>query len=185
LPPNYDKLLQSLAQHRIVLVTGPHRSGTTFVTAALADDLGFAYTTETAIREANGRFSVGAVRRLMLEAEQPFVIHGASCFKNLKHLQRDDLATVFVYRDINATIESQKRMQGRPLDQPERKQTEFEEWCRVKWIKHPFSVCYEQMMDHPLFHNDRQDWDWRQFRPDGETAEKPNGGIRIGEAANG
>jgi len=151
-----------------ILVTGPHRSGTTLVSEIIAKRLGF-----EAVREcdlATPRFDGDTEPDLSLDAVQSFledndgvVLQGATCFKWLSELQREDLATVYVVRDEKEIIRSQVAYRGRRLDKPSEKRAT---WDRVKSsLVCPIVVDYEALIAEPEFVEDREGWEPRQTEP--------------------
>lgn len=166
--------LRSLDSFRGVIVTGPHRSGTTITGRIIAHELNRRYVTETQVQTIRGRHIDCRYVEDWIDAQkEPFVLHGATCFGWLPDLQRYDLATVFVRRPSREIIESQKR--AGVIDQsPSTKKSRWRDWLDRRLIRHPHEIEYHQLKDHPLWVEDRTGWAPRQIGPD-ETAHNTEG----------
>ena len=176
----WDRILEELRQYSVVLVTGPHRAGTTLVTVALADSLGWDCVTESAIRDRDGQkeFSFRSVHSLIDDVSQhPVVMHGASCFKAIERFQRPHVATVYVHRDYGHTFASQKRMHGKTIADPRECLRTWHQLNDNGQINASFDVHYEAFSDHRLFCADRGGWESRQVLPDGTQAQDLYGAV--------
>lgn len=169
-------MFERLKDYRGIVVTGPHRSGTTITGRMIAYDLDRLYVTESQIQEQKGRnITPLDIEAWMDRQREPFVLHGATCFAWLTELQRFDIATVFVHRPDAEIIASQKRA-GLTDVHPSQKKHRWRELVERKIIRHPYDVHYHQhLRDHPLWVEDRDGWEERQIGPE-ETAFTTEGG---------
>lgn len=147
---------------RKVLVTGPHRSGTTIATEIFAAELGL-----PAIRECDlghPRFE-GDDEPVLYESDilkmEEGVLQGATTYRWLPEIADHFDMIVVVVRDPKDIIASQVRYRGKQIDNPASKYT------LLKRMKLPFVVWieYETLSKHPLFHKDRAGWKPRQTSP--------------------
>ena len=147
---------------RRVLVTGPHRAGTTIASEIIAAELGL-----PAIREcdlAHPRFEGDTEPALFWDdvAKMPDgVLQGATTYKWLPDIAKHFDLVVVVVRDPKDIIASQIRYRGRQIDNPVAKYT------LLKRMKMPLVVWveYETFFKHPLFNKDRTGWKPRQTSP--------------------
>lgn len=147
---------------RRVLVTGPHRSGTTIASEIIAAELGL-----SAIRECDlacPRFDGDSEPDLSINdiINMPDgVLQGATTFKWLPSIAEYFDTVVVVKRDINDILRSQKQYRGRYLDDPVEKYKKLEAMnlSSCIWME------YEAFSRHPLFHKDRKGWKPRQTSP--------------------
>ncbi len=147
---------------RKVLVTGPHRSGTTIATEIVAAELGL-----PAIREcdlAHPRFEGDdepALSESDIEKMTEGVLQGATTFRWLPEIADHFDMVVIVVRDPEDIVASQIRYRGKQIDNPASKYT------LLKRMKLPLVVWveYESLSNHSLFHRDRAGWKPRQTSP--------------------
>ncbi len=146
-----------------VLVTGPHRSGTTIATEIFAAELRL-----PAIREcdlAHPRFEGDdepALSKSDVEGMPEGVLQGATTLKWLPEIADNFDMVVVVVRDPKDIIASQIRYRGRQIDNPSAKYT------LLKRMNFPLCIWvdYERgLSKHPLFHKDRAGWKPRQTSP--------------------
>lgn len=164
-------MFEHLSEFRHVIVTGPHRSGTTIAAKMIAEDAAKQFVTESRIAEP--RFEGDDEPYLNEDmVSQWLTIHGhialqgATCWRWIEKLQRPDMATVFIIRSPEDTRASQVRYRGRILDSPEAKLAEWQHMRAKGTITNPFTVGYSQLAQHPLFVADRTGWSPRQIAPD-------------------
>lgn len=168
-----------------VLVVGAHRSGTTLASAVLADELGYAWMTETHV-SAGQKFCADRVVDAMNGAEN-VVMHGASSFSYLDMFVRrvKSLAVVFVWRDPRDVLHSQSKVQdGRQLDVPEQKLLDFVASMRAAQAGHHRVEHHLIVYPHSLWHHrlwtpddERQTWRPRQISPAGLAAHDADGSV--------
>lgn len=165
-----------------VLVTGAHRSGTTFASYVLADELGLVWDTESRVRERSGQFNPFDVVDTM-NGSAGLVMHGASCFDWLDLFEHrvDDLCIVFVWRSPVDVLASQQKSVGRTIDWPEHKLLEFAtaQLSARHDVEHHLLVYPHSFVHHKLWTDDqrRRDWNKRQITPDGLTAYDANRSV--------
>lgn len=160
-------MFEHLGRYRNILVTGPHRAGTTICAKMIAADTRKRFVIERDI--ATPRFAGDTEPDLnsktvqkWLEDNPDTVLQGATCFRWLAELQRDTLLTVFVERSTQHIHASQMAYRGRIIDDPEDKRRQFD----MMRIAHRLVVHYDDLRDHPLFVDDRTGWEPRQIAPD-------------------
>lgn len=96
-------LFDYLANYKFVLVTGPHRAGTTITAAMIASDLSYEFAED--VQDALDFFSH------WYKDFKPIVFHCPSYCHFIHHLAGiPDLAAVMVVRNIDDIIASQKRI---------------------------------------------------------------------------
>lgn len=147
---------------RKVLVTGPHRSGTTIASEIIASELGL-----PAIRECDlghPRFEGDDKPDLFREditGLSEGVLQGATAFRWLPEIAECFDAVVVVKRNVRDILDSQKRYRGCYIDCPRQKYHELSQmnFPLVIWVE------YEALSKHPLFHKDRAGWEPRQTSP--------------------
>ena len=158
---SYVDALPELRTFRKILVTGPHRSGTTICSRMLAADL----TRHTHVDERD--IGVRSLSRLMkqLATNGPDIIHGP-CFSSLVQWMAGDMAVVFMQRDQTDIQKSQDRIgwTGREAEW-QNGQYFFPSTFSVPhavyygWILHQkpmmqvpyFEIEYESLSAHPLW----------------------------------
>lgn len=109
---SYADVLQACDGVRAVLVTGPQRSGTTFTSKVLADDLRWRYRDEVDFHvdnETEWRHLTGTVVRAVVQ-----------CPSMMRHVHDvpDDVLVVVMRRPVAAIVESQRRI-GWRWERPE------------------------------------------------------------------
>ncbi len=152
-------MFEFLSIHNVIVVTGPQRSGTGICTQMIAHDLGYEYVRE----ETTGDRLITPldIIRGCLTAGKKAVFHQAK-FSPWCHLLPDDIAIVFMLRDLEEIKASQERIQWPmerwELDKVFREEgpiadVKYEIWSRwqKREIKHAYEVPYESLKDHPLW----------------------------------
>lgn len=147
-----------------VLVTGPHRSGTTITTEILADELGLHPIRECDI--AHPRFAGDTEPELLVDdvtgLADGFVLQGATTYRWLPQIADHFDCVVIVSRNIDDIIASQRRARGRQLDNPGAK------YERLLEMNLPLKVWVDYdtlLVRHPRFVADRAGWTSRQTGP--------------------
>lgn len=161
-------MINHLFGYRVVAVVGPNRSGTRLVAQALAHDMRWDYVDELAQRFAQRRtWATG----------QRSVFH-ATAATHLAHTFGSDVAVVFVHRPNGEILDSMQRMrwteevtvrrayretfgEHRLWDIP-RLQKEVWVTRQRPFMPNAFDVAYYSFSDHPLWVEDRVDFDWNQ-----------------------
>lgn len=165
-------MFEHMGSHHGIIVTGPHRSGTTITGRMIAYDLDRHYETEARIQEENGGFSFNLVEGWIAQQHRPWVLHGATCWRWIKQLSSPHIAVVFVSRPPDECLESQYRL-GDSIDNPRGKQADWLDMQRD--LVHFYTVYYHDLKAHPLWCDDREGWAPRQIAPN-ETAYDTRGG---------
>lgn len=153
-------MFEHLNGHFGVIVTGPHRSGTTITGRMIAHDLGRDYTVEAKIRDGDGRFSKSGVFNWIKSQSIPWVLHGATCWRWISQIQNPEIAIVFVVRHPIDVVASQHRLGG-VLDDPVAKQAEWHQ-IKTRLVNH-YTVRHEDLSTHPLWEANREGWAPRQI----------------------
>lgn len=98
-----SNLFDYLQKYRFVLVSGPHRAGTTIAAAMITNDLGYEFVEDAQTQLE--RFAAD------YQDYPPTVFHCPSYCHYIHHLAHiPDLAAVMVIRDIEAIIASERRI---------------------------------------------------------------------------
>jgi len=103
-------VFENLAKHRKILVTGPHRSGTTIAATMIHDDLKSSHGLVLEELCWKPERCLDAVK-MWLEINEPMIIQ-APFAADVCH-QFPGVFVVFMHRDIDAIENSQKRMKLR------------------------------------------------------------------------
>jgi hypothetical protein len=164
-PKPKTTLFDHLQPYSFVLVTGPHRSGTTIAAAMIANDLGYEFQED-----------VQATLKLLREGAAvypPTVFHCPSMAHDV-HNYRDipELAVIFVIRDIDDIIKSERRIpwayepeqlnayrfRANPKPafavQPPISEVKYRYWWEVQKPllgKAAYEVQYTSLAKHPLW----------------------------------
>ena len=158
---SYVDALPELRTFRKILVTGPHRSGTTICSRMLAADL----TRHTHVDERD--IGVRSLSRLMkqLATNGHDIIHGP-CFSSLVQWMAGDMAVVFMHRPTAEVQRSQDRIGWTEREAKwQNGQYFYPEGSSVPnnvydaWILHQkpmmqvpyFEIEYESLSSHPLW----------------------------------
>ncbi len=146
-----------------VLVTGPHRAGTTIATEMIAEELFLPPVRESEL--AHPRFLGDDEPALSKEDVLKFeegVLQGATTFKWLPEIASHFDVVVIVVRNPKDIVDSQIRYRGRQLDNPLAKYA----LLRSMNLPHAVWVSYEDFLSkHPRFCTERHMWAPRQTSP--------------------
>ncbi len=160
-----------LAKHKIILVTGPHRSGTTICARMIAHDTGHDFVIEDEIG-----FSQLHLLATFIQADYgpvvvqcPFLSHIIHDLKYLIDLDYDDVLVVMMHRYKKEIIRSEMRSKvdfqtvGQRTKETYRckdnghasdiKYQCWEEHCT--FLTHAMDIGYESLKEHPLWMEDR------------------------------
>ncbi len=193
--PNYrfqkrpkSDLFNHLQKYRFVLVSGPHRSGTTIAAAMIANDLGYEFQEDTQTQ----------LERFLTSHKDhpPTIFHCPSyCYYIHQLAKIPDLAAIMVIRNVQDIISSEKRMpwafepqqlgfyqakaQPRPnfpIQSPI-SVVKYRYWYEVQRpifdeLGNGYEVHYEDLKAHPMWvlPRDREGWTSNQLE-----AGKPHG----------
>ena len=161
-------MFEHLGGFKRILVTGPHRSGTTIAMRMIAADLGYRPVDE---EEFKWRF----IRRISEVWQPGTVLQAPNAFSWLPVLAGSDDAVVVMRRplaDIAASVSRQRDPKGHKVTAPVYTAEQgyalwdqvknLEPWQRFKW----FEVEYEALAGHPLWvpRGERKDWHHKTWR---------------------
>lgn len=156
---SYQGAIECLASFKRIFVTGPQRSGTMVVSAALAHDLAYWFYPEEQIRV----YEWWRVERLFGRTNNFVLQTPALCYLAHKVPTLDpNAAVVLVRRDIEDIIASERRIEwtGAPFELKRYglKEGIISEVKYAFWDEHQkalipnaFEVDYESLASHPLW----------------------------------
>jgi len=161
-----------LKKHRVILVTGPHRSGTTIAARMIAADTGHDFVIEDEIG-----FSKVNLLALFIQSDYgplvvqcPFLCNHIGELEFSIGLDYSEVCVVMLHRYVKDIIASEEKVlhvnfdalglaQKRSIgDKSERHVSDmkYANWDRQrKRIKHTFDLGYESLRDHPMWLEDR------------------------------
>jgi hypothetical protein len=146
---------------RNIIVTGPQRSGTRIGAKVIADELNFTYTDETELLTDSAyklQWFLDDEKYRVLQC--PALCHTVHFFG-----QRDEVAIVLMWRDIDEIGKSEERIgwnrsrwadierfHYRKFNGP-LAYRKYQYWVdyQVNNIKHPFKLPYKWLKQHPLW----------------------------------
>jgi hypothetical protein len=158
-------MFEHLAPYRIVIVTGPTRSGTTICARMIAQDTGKRYLDDL----ADNIFSVERLRREVLEIAGGVIQCPMLSWYVDEFGDQEDVAVVLMRRDMaeirasNKRAWEQWRMQmalWRPGEYAEYRshclelaEAVYQHWEMVQKnrIRHAFEIAYTDLSSHPLW----------------------------------
>lgn len=165
--------LWQFSRFRIVLVTGPQRSGTQIGALAIAHDAGMGVVWERAFSVHNKD-----VWRQILKHSRYVAIQCPSMCRYVHEKgigDQDDIAVVLMRRPLEDILMSERRIDWTgeaqelaryPNGQSPVAQVKYEYWDQVqrKFVAHPFEIEYEGLSWHPLWvpKEERGGWGKRQ-----------------------
>lgn len=163
-------MFKHLSKFKNIIVTGAHRSGTTFIANAIAYDTGKTFFDESEIYHNKVRFIPD-----LLDREEGIVLQAPYALPWLPVLNRIDTAFVFCKRSVNdirksvhTSITKKGKIISLPAFSPEQA---FNIWLYVKhFVDNPFEVKYEDMIQHPLYvaQDKRKNWHHKQIDSSGK-----------------
>jgi hypothetical protein len=164
----------NLAKYPRIIVSGPHRSGTTICGEMIAADTGH----ESLREESFGWSNIERFQQCLLREN---VVLQAPFFSYALHYLAGDALVVFLKRNLDAIRVSQSRMvtdmgqqtgwgiaefrlQKYHAESPD-PAVVYEAWEDQKpLLKHVLEIEYESLKEHPLWINDRSHFHFRQTR---------------------
>lgn len=173
----YEEIKDDLADFDKVLVSGPQRSGTRITTKIISEDLNYHY-----IDEENIHIQSVARINFFIDKFKKFVLQCPALSCEIESFSRKDVAIVFVVRDVDDILESQKRV----IHQSVGPDSEQSLWYKAKFgvdneipspiakykvwrfqkknIINPFELDYNSLSDHELFvpKEKRKNFKWNQ-----------------------
>lgn len=144
-----------------IIVTGPHRSGTTIAAEMIARDLDLRCWRE---EEFDNRDVVKAEQIVRAGG----VIQGPYLLPWTPFLSEwPATAVVFMRRNYADVDRSNQRLRARKISRPFFDHGQADRlWSRIRpLIENAFEIEYETLADHPLWVHDRKGWLHRQTRP--------------------
>jgi len=146
-------------KQKTVIVTGPHRSGTTIATEMIAHDLGYEPVKEE-------RFGWTSEERFKGLIKPGVVIQAPAVFHLMEKVNSPDILFVLMVRDLKDIAESRDRMYvgQRKLSPDEQNdfqlkllkargdaaQVKYEMWPKMR-LDHKFELEYESLKKHPFW----------------------------------
>lgn len=165
------RMFEYLAPFSRIIVSGPQRSGSTLVAAAIAEDLSYWFYPEEQIRV----WELWRVERLFNRTSD-FTLQAPAICRYVHRFSAPDVAIVLVRRNVKDILASEERVEwiGQPHELWRYKlregiiaQVKYDYWDeRQKHIiDNPFEVEYESLREHPLWvpRKERAGWEPRQY----------------------
>ncbi|MEL6347391.1 MAG: glycosyltransferase [Myxococcota bacterium] len=165
--PSANAMFHSLRRFARIIVTGPHRSGTTIAAEMIASDTGF-----EGVREEEFDFYREDLLRGVL-ARQQVVIQCPALFDLMPRLSAPDTAIVLMRRPLDELAASRARMftpvGGRQLSAEEQNQAQlarlgardgdaaalkyalWDQWVAEGTLHNPVEVDYHDLSKHPMW----------------------------------
>jgi hypothetical protein len=161
---NFLIMFQHLAQHDHIIVTGPHRAGTTFASEIIAEDLGYRLLPENSF---GGKYPSHPFRSLFdklagcQRAKVKAVYHCPGLAPYIHLLDCFLPAIVFMKRSVEDIVASERRIkwegQEKRLiksyyrDEGVLAAVTYETWEKYQkpLITHPYDLEYESLNAHP------------------------------------
>lgn len=158
-------MFEYLADYRIVLVSGPHRSGTTIVTKMIAHDTGLRFCPE----ETFGHDNLTDWLSLIAKSGRCVIQCPTMCSYLVGPGLTGDVAVVMVWRDLADVLASQARVGWTPTGVYRGRyraelalydtladtlaETKYRAWDTSQRLAvvHPFEIEYESLDVHPLW----------------------------------
>ncbi len=161
-----------------VIVTGPHRSGTTIAGHMIAHDTGKEFLDEANIyhkyvREIPNLFA--DKRDIVLQA--PYAVSW------LPILSDPEIAIVLIRRntdDIHNSVKRSKNPKGKMISLPPfSPEQAYALWDNIKGMLHnPFEIQYNELKNHPMWLDEKErrnkDWHHKQIDQSGNKYNKRN-----------
>lgn len=149
-------MFEHLTKYRVIIVTGPQRSGTTICAKMIAHDTGKRFVAE----EAFGVHSREHWESLVLHSDDAVIQCPTMC-AYVGNVLADDVLVVMVHRSLVEIHESEKRIGWREhlrelerygLSEGDPAAVKYAAWDRQrKQIPHTLDVAYHDLATHPLW----------------------------------
>jgi len=180
-------MFEYLKRHQQIIVTGPHRAGTTIATKMIANELGYECYTEEQVT----LFCTLQAKINDNHLNDKTAVYQAPLLASRCHKFPEYVAVVFMYRNISDIIASEKRINwGSPgvgnepreivkyfshIENPDDKWkkmsiavVKYIVWEKIqkKDIKYPYELEYESLAEHKLWvpKEQRKDFEARQTK---------------------
>jgi MinD-like ATPase involved in chromosome partitioning or flagellar assembly len=135
----YSEIIEPLKKFRQVIVTGPHRSGTTIAAKIIANDCHLVYLPEESFHRRN----VFEFFELVINKsrdDEPVVIQAPSMSAFVHHIP--GVAVVFMRRNVNDIIKSERRILWTNHDRRKENDRYFR-FGEITLYNHPTKAKYE------------------------------------------
>lgn len=174
---NLFSVVEQCKQYEVIVVTGPQRSGTTIKARVLSKELDYTYIDEE-------EFSSGDLEQFknIVLGNKNCVIHAPAMTSICDELDNKRVFVVYSKRKIIDVVNSQKRInwKGEKFER-RRYKNKFKEYKTIEhkkiseikthiWETHQKQKCntsdlwYDDIKYHPLFENNRDNFDTRQWK---------------------
>lgn len=155
---DYVDAIQELRNFTKIAVTGPQRSGTTFCSNVIASDLGLRHVDE-------GEIGIFDLQKLadLLNNDDNFVVQCPALSREISSFATlDDLAVVFMMRDISAIEKSERRIGWPGVRQRKIYGIDANESIAAEKYRHwrdeqrsalanPYEINYDSLSNHELW----------------------------------
>lgn len=144
-------MFEDLKKYRYVIVTGPHRSGTTILAHMIAND-----TNKTFLDEANIYHSYVRYVPQLLREEDDIILQAPYILPWSPVITRQDLLFVLCVRDVNeirVSIMNSKIKSGKKISMPRfSPEQAYWLWKQIKPLLHnTMEVHYKSLSQHPFW----------------------------------
>jgi len=160
--------INNLKKYKNIIVTGAHRSGTTFIAYAIANDLGYTFLDESNINMFHlNRLNITLDRYDNCVLQAPYLISW------LPIIEDKDTFFVIVKRnrkDIAKSVNNSKTIKGKKISKPafSAKQA-YGLFDKIKPLLNNYiEIQYKDFKDHPLFVENRNNWHHKQVDETGK-----------------
>lgn len=150
-------MFEALTEYKSIIVTGPHRSGTTIAAEMIATD-----TDKPCIREEAFKF------RNIIEAERLLsrggVFQGPYLLPWTPILAGSDALVVYMHRNPDDVAKSIQGLKARKVSTPFFSQDQALRWWESVsgLLPHALVVNYDALSEHPMWKGSRDGWGHRQ-----------------------
>ncbi|HSH43857.1 MAG TPA: hypothetical protein VK973_17175 [Arenicellales bacterium] len=148
-------MFEWLADFRRIIVTGPHRSGTTIAAEMIASDTGKPCIREEAF---DCRNIILAERSGEGVIQGPYLLPWAPIFAGA------DTAVIYMRRDGAAIDASVRRLKEGGISEPLFHWNQAWRLWQTMDVPNGYTVDYKSLRDHPLWVERREGWGHRQTR---------------------
>lgn len=159
-PVSTGKMFEYLKEYKKIVVSGPQRSGTTICAKMIASDLCYTCLLEETF---STNYNWGDFQRLFKSLlKDNCKVCQIPALSPYLHLLPEDVAVIFMMRDIEDIKISEKRInwtdEQRMLSRYYRtsgniSETKYEVWKEYQkpFIKHAYEIPYESLKEHPMW----------------------------------
>lgn len=152
-------MFEHLSEHRTIIVTGPHRSGTTICAEMIGADTGKRVYLEEA-------FHIRNILEAELLVRAGGVIQGPYLLPWAPMLAAADVAVVYMHRSAAEVDASNRVIREKGISTPFFSKHQADRlWERIRPLVAAVDVEYATLEEHPLWMAERRGWGHRQTRP--------------------